>query len=100
MAAVYSKSSPYYNTSVAGQYLDTWKSITFPANTFDIQWAITPQYANRPDLLAYDLYGDSNLWWVFAVRNPEVINDSIYDFTAGTSIYLPQQATINQVLGI
>jgi hypothetical protein len=98
--AVYSKTSPYFQTSVTGQYLSTWTPIDIPANTFDILWTITPTYDNRPDLLAFDLYGDVNLWWVFAVRNPEVIVDSVYDFVAGTTIYLPQQATLNKLLGI
>ena len=98
--AVYSKTSPYTNTKETGQYLDIWNPVNIPANTFDIQWQITPTYANRPDLLAFDLYGDVNLWWVFAARNPEVIVDSIYDFVPGTVIYLPQQATLNTALGV
>ena len=95
----YSKTSPYSKTPIVGQYLDVWSPIDIPSNKFDIQWAITPTYEYRPDLLAFDLYGDVNLWWVFAARNPEVIVDSIYDFVAGTSIYLPQLPTLNDVLG-
>ena len=59
-----------------------------------------PQYENRPDLLAYDLYGDVNLWWVFAVRNKDVIKDPVYDMVAGVTIRLPQMTTLKQSLGI
>jgi hypothetical protein len=61
---------------------------------------VASKYENRPDLLAYDLYGDSRLWWVFAVRNPSVIKDSIYDLVSGVSIYIPKLATLKKDLGI
>jgi hypothetical protein len=54
---------------------------------------------HRPDLLAYDIYGDSQLWWVFAVRNKDVLKDPIYDFVPGQTIYLPQLADIKTALG-
>jgi len=53
----------------------------------------------RPDLLAADLYGDANLWWVFAVRNPNIIQDPVFDFTAGTIIYVPSMVTLTTALG-
>ena len=95
----YSKTSPYYTTQV-GQYLDILDYRDIPAELDDIQWTVTAQYANRPDLLANDLYNDVNLWWVFAVRNPNIIKDPIYDMYAGQIIYLPKQSVINQALGI
>ena len=36
----------------------------------------------------------------FASRNPNALKDPFFDFTAGTSIYLPEAATLKQVLGI
>jgi hypothetical protein len=50
--------------------------------------------------LANDLYGDPNLWWVFAARNPNMIEDPIFDFVAGRAIYIPKQETIDAALGI
>jgi hypothetical protein len=55
---------------------------------------------HRPDLLAYDIYGDSQLWWVFAVRNKDIIKDPVYDMVAGITIRLPQMTTLKQSLGI
>jgi hypothetical protein len=70
-----------------------------PVRADDIQVAISPTYDQRPDLMAYDLYGTSGLWWVFAVRNPDIIQDPIWDHTVGTIIYLPQGKYLRTALG-
>ena len=94
-----SNSSPYASTPVVNGYLDILNFKDIPAQTDDIQFTITSLYTNRPDLLANDIYGDSQLWWVFAVRNKDVIKDSIYDFVSGQTIFLPKLETIKTVLG-
>ena len=99
MSSNYSKSSAYYTTPITGNYLDIISFRNIPNVSNDLKFSITSQYANRPDLLAFDLYGDVNLWWVFAVRNKDVLKDPIYDFYAGQEIYLPQQQTLKEVLG-
>ena len=96
----YNKSSPYFKTPVVNGYLDLLNFVDIPAQADDIQFTITSLYMHRPDLLAYDIYGDSQLWWVFAVRNKDVIKDSVYDFVPGQVIYLPKQNTIRSALGI
>jgi prophage DNA circulation protein len=68
--------------------------------TDDVVYEVTSKYENRPDLLAYELYGDSALWWVFAVRNKNTIKDPIYDLVAGTKIYIPRLSTLKTNLGI
>jgi hypothetical protein len=80
-------------------YLDVVSFIDIPVQTDDILFQITNNYQNRPDLLAYDLYGDVNLWWVFSVRNKSIIKDPVFDMVAGTKIYLPKLTTINAALG-
>lgn len=99
MSNIYSKTSPYYATPVIGSYLDIIKFKNIPNITNDVKFVVTAQYANRPDLLAYDLYGDTSYWWVFAVRNKNVIKDPVYDLYAGQEIYLPQMSTLKSVLG-
>ena len=69
-----------------------------PAEKDDILFTVTSSYHHRPDLLAHDLYKDSKLWWVFAQRNPNVIEDPIYDFKAGTTIRIPKKDTLSQNL--
>lgn len=100
MATSYSKSSLYYATEVVNNYLDVLTIRDFPYQTDDIVFEITSTYDKRPDLLAYDLYKDSRLWWVFAVRNRTILKDPIYDMQAGTKIYLPKLSTLKSSLGI
>ena len=100
MAANYDSTSAYFNTSYTQFYLDVMTNRPIPKEPDDQLWAITETYQYRPDLLAYDLYGDSNLWWVFAVRNPNTLVDPLWDFTADTQIYLPQKSTLQTVLSI
>lgn len=97
---VYNKSSPYANTQITNGYLDVINFRDLPTQTDDHVFEITKTYENRPDLLAYDLYKDSNLWWVFAVRNKSVIKDPVYDFVAGKKIFLPKLSTLKSVLGV
>jgi hypothetical protein len=73
---------------------------TFTKSESDASITINKSYANRPDLLAYDLYGDADLWWVFTARNPNVLRDPIFDFLPGVQIYVPTKATLVQDLGL
>lgn len=99
--ALYTQTSPYYLTSVVNnEYLDVMVDIPIPKTATDTYWVITQTYNLRPDLLAYDLYNDSRLWWVFSQRNPNRLKDPLFDFIAGNGIYLPQVSTLKTVLGL
>jgi hypothetical protein len=99
---LYPHSSPYYNTNVvSNKYLDVMTYRAIPRNPSDVYFTITNVYQFRPDLLAYDLYGDSRLWWVFAERNPNRLGaDPYFDFKTGVGIYIPTLDTLKSVLGI
>lgn len=99
MSATYSKSSPYYGTSNWGPFLDIWAGKKIPADVTDAVYQIDTAYNLRPDLLAYDMYKNSALWWVFAVRNPDILLDPLLSFTAGTIIYVPTMAVVNKAIG-
>lgn len=101
MVNEYPPTSPYYATSVtSGNYLDLMKNRNIPKLIDDVFWHITVTYDQRPDMLAYDLYKDSRLWWVFASRNPNTLADPLFDFVTGAGIYLPKATTLSKVLGI
>ena len=100
-SSLYPATSPYYNTGVVNnQYLDVMVNRQIPLQPSDVYWVITQVYEYRPDLLAYDLYADSRLWWVFASRNPNRLKDPYFDFVTGVGIYLPKADLVRQVLGI
>lgn len=96
-----SKLGPYAKTNITNTgYLDILKIIPVPAEDDDALYTITTAYHHRPDLLAYDLYGKKDLWWVFVQRNLDIIKDPIYDFTAGTQIYLPKKSNLTKIIGV
>lgn len=97
---MYNKTSPYYKTPVTNGYLDVMEFRDLPSERDDILFEVTATYENRPDLLANDIYKDSRLWWVFAIRNKTIIKDPVYDLKAGVKIYLPKMSTLKSVLGI
>jgi len=93
----YASTSLYAYTPFIDNYLETLELREIPYLANDVEYEILPQHTNRPDLLAYDLYGDSRLWWVFAVRNKDIIKDPIYDLYAGQRIKLPQLNTLKGI---
>ncbi len=100
MATTYSRTSPYANTDFYGFFLDVANIPSIPIVASDVAYEIDVIYKHRPDLLAFDLYGDPALWWVFAVRNPNVIQDPVFDFEPGITIYIPQKQNLTAALGL
>lgn len=89
--------SPYATTPIINKYityLDVWDYITINPSDDDELITLDSKYNQRPDLLAYNYYGDVRLWWVFAVRNPNVLIDPVYDLTTNTEIYIPSRASL------
>jgi len=98
--AQYTQSSPWANTSQNNLYLELLNIRPVPAEPDDFRYVIESQYRHRPDLLAYDLYGNPKLWWVFVQRNMDAIKDPIYDFETGTTIYIPKKSNLEKFLGV
>jgi len=96
----YTSASAYFETPVInGQYLGVMVDRPIPKLIDDLSMTLNETYNLRQDLLAYDLYQDASLWWVFAQRNPNQLQDPLGDFITGTTIYLPQISTLKSVLG-
>ena len=98
--ATYKNSSPWRDTKIVNNYLDILSIRTIPAEDDDFLYTIEPQYSHRPDLLAYDLYQNPKLWWVFIQRNLDVLQDPIYDFVPGVQIYIPKGNKLASKLGL
>ena len=97
----YASTSAYFETPVLQQqYLGVMVNRPIPKLIDDLTLIINETYNLRPDLLAYDLYGTPRLWWVFAQRNPDQIEDPIYDFKPGVTIQLPKANNISSDLGV
>lgn len=86
------------NTAVKGRYvyggtvddfgtrLGWWEPTTFTKDVTDVPLSLPVRYSKRPDLLAYDLYGDETLGWFIMQYN--VISD-INEFLTGIMLTLP-----------
>lgn len=98
--ATYKKTSPYYTTKQNDLYLELLTIRPVPAEADDFRYTIENQYKHRPDLLAYDLYGNAALWWVFLQRNLSVLKDPIYDFEPGVTIYCPKKSNVLKYIGV
>ena len=95
----YKATSPYFATPVNNGYLGPMVNRPIPKYVDDQQFTLTGTYNLRPDLLAYDLYGTSKLWWVFVVRNRNILKDPIYDFLPGVTIYCPGKTEVFSAIG-
>ena len=97
--ATYDSTSPYYTTGYSQFFLDTMTNRPIPALADDLSFTINLTYQYRPDLLAFDLYSNPGLWWVFYQRNPNTLTKPPLDFAVGVQIFLPRIATLQTVLG-
>lgn len=84
----------YRNTEITDFYLDLWNPITIKESALDKTITISAKYDRRPDLLSYDVYGTPKFWWVFMMRNKDIIFDPINDFRAGVEIQIPSLTSI------
>jgi hypothetical protein len=86
--------SPYRNTPQNSYFLDVWKPPAVAPSASDQTLVVDARYRHRPDLLAHDLYGSSQLWWVFAMVNPDQIRDPIYDLIPDITIRVPSSQSL------
>lgn len=97
--ASYDATSPYFATGYSQFFLDVMENRPIPKENDDRVMIINQTYQYRPDLLAFDLYDNSTLWWVFYQRNPNTLTAPPLDFRVGVEIYLPKITTLRRVLG-
>jgi hypothetical protein len=90
----YSQSSPYAYTPQNSYYLDFWVPPPVRPSASDNFVVLDSRYNNRPDLLSYDLYGTPMFWWVFAMVNPDIIRDPIWDCVAGITLRVPDPQSL------
>jgi hypothetical protein len=95
----YPASSPYSDTGQTHWYLGPIRLRTIPADGNDEYISIPAKYDTRPDLMSYAIYGTPAYWWVFMVRNMDLIRDPIWDFKSGMYIFVPSEERIRSLLG-
>lgn len=93
MVAKYKSTSNYSNTKQNFKNLELYEPKLTLNNLSSITREITIEnkFDRRPDLMAYELYKDSNLWWVLVHYNRDLLKDPINDFRAGLTIVVPEK---------
>ena len=99
MASFNRKDSFMRNAGVYDIFQDVNNLPKVPATGSDTTYIIESKYSERVDLLAYDLYGSSRLWWIIVLRNLDVIEDPIKGFKEGLVIKLPSKKTAQELTG-
>lgn len=97
----YQRTSPYYSTEQVNEYvpyLGFWSGYYVLPHPNDTLISIDGQYNRRPDLMAYAYYRAPQLWWVFALRNPDVLKDPVWDFVTGKAIYVPAKENLTRFI--
>jgi hypothetical protein len=72
------------------RYRSSTKYPDIPLSGNDI--FIYTRRGDRLDNLAYQFYDDPTLWWIIAVANPDLPNDSLY-LTLGFQLRIPSDIT-------
>jgi hypothetical protein len=75
------------NTDTFPARLGWWERRPMSKALDDITFKLTSKYINRPDLIAFDVYGRSKLMWVVLQYNNIV--DTNLELVEGRTIYLP-----------
>lgn len=97
----YTNNSLYFNTKQTSKYLDYldyWDGYFINPSSDDTLIKLSSKYNKRPDLLSFELYGTPQLWWVFMLRNPDVIKDPINDFVTNITIYTPGSNSVKRFI--
>ena len=83
-------------TTVNGNRLGWWERKIFAKSLMDIPFTLIRKYDRRPDILALDMYGKSNLMWFILQYNN--ISDVNVEFVAGAVIMLPTKGRLTTEL--
>ena len=88
----------YKKTQDDGFFLGYYEPISIKPDSSDYYVEIPTKYDLKPGLMAYDLYGNAQLLWVFSVMNRDTINDPLFDFRAGKIIRIPTKSRLNSLI--
>ena len=72
-----------------------WKRANLPSKSFLIDHE---KFVNRPDSIAFDVYGNSKYWWIIAMAND--INDPFTGFYKGRTLIIPELELVKRAVGM
>ena len=93
----YEQVSPFGVTSIINRFMVYYVHRIIEPHYLDSVIELNDErYVNRPDILANDLYGDPDLFWVIAVRNG--LQDPVFDFKRGELFTIPHPTYIRSII--
>lgn len=94
----FDKRSFYKRTNKDDFFLGYYEPVSLPYHSSDYYLVIPTEYDMKPGMLAYKLFGDAQLMWVFSVFNRETIVDPLFDFRAGKIIRVPTKERLGGLI--
>lgn len=88
----------YRYTEKTKYFMKEYKDYNIPTDASDYVLLVEHKYENKPKLLAFDLYGDASLSWIFTYFNRDLIEDPIFDLKAGIKIIVPTKERLSKYL--
>jgi len=86
-------------STMSGDKIAWWERTDIPKPAIDdIPITIDAVYAKRPDLVAFDYYGTTELEWVILQYNNIV--DIMEEFTYGTKIVIPSNSRVRNSIAV
>lgn len=79
------------------QYIETYEHLPVEKTATDVYHIVTLADVNRLDLIAYQYYGNPQMWWVIAEASE--ITDP-FDIPIGTVVRIPQKTTLYKYTGV
>jgi hypothetical protein len=94
---VYEPESPFGVTSIISRFMVYYIHRTIEPHSLDTVIRLNDErYVHRPDILANDLYGDPDLFWVIASRNG--LQDPVFDFKMGELYTIPHPSYVRSII--
>ena len=75
----------------------TIKELRFFLSGFINDIFIISKGTDRLDLLAFDYYGDSQLWWIISKANPDKVKRDSFFINPGLQIRIPSQSNVSAI---
>jgi len=63
----------------------------------DEEYTVSTTYHQRPDKLANKIYGSPKYFFIFALRNMNIMEDPVFDLREGMKIMVPHPKVIQRL---
>lgn len=94
----YDPKSFYDKTEKTEFFMEYYEPKKMNFDITDYYMVIPTKFDLKPGGLAYELYGNAQLLWVFSVFNRDTIADPLFDFRAGKIIRVPTRERLRSIL--